>query len=484
MPLLEETGYVPSEKYAHAPELVAHAKKIGREYDLYSRTLFQTEVHSLRWNDSGTWSIETSHQDKIRTRFVIPVCGTNHRPRLPGLEVEKFQGPSFHTSRWDYSITGGDNSGHLAKLADKRVGIIGTGATAIQVVPHLGEWAKELYVFQRTPSSIDRRGNKPTDPKWAKSLKRGWQQERALNFTTILNGGYQERDLVDDAWTDIFKLFRLDPLHKATDPEAAAAELQMVNFKKMEAIRGRVDSIVKDKHTADALKPWYNYFCKRPCCHDEYLPTFNRPNVHLVDTQGRGVQAITEKGILANEKEYELDLIVYATGFDWTATDFSKRSGIEVYGRDGMTLSKKWAEGALTFHGWATRGFPNCLFQQLAQGAQAGNHTHVMSEVAGHIAYVVSQCLSRGVKTMEPIQEAETQWVNEVVDKARVRGNFLAECTPSYLNDEGNISLKSLRNCSYGGGPSGSISFWNIMKKWREDGKLEGLEVTYRDERQ
>lgn len=482
MPLLEEVGSFPTEKYAHSAELLAHARKLGERYDLYSRALFQTEVHGLEWDEaSGRWSVETSRQDKIRARFVIPVAGPMHKPKLPGLSgIESFQGTSFHSSRWDYEYTGGDASGGLNKLKDKRVGIIGTGATAVQLVPQLAAFAKELYVFQRTPSSIDVRNNSQTDWDWVKELPKGWQKRRVENFTTILSGGHQDEDLVCDAWTEMFKTLRLNPMDTSVDPDTRAAQFQLVNFKKMEQIRGRVDKIVKDPETAESLKPWYNYFCKRPCCHDEYLQAFNEPNVHLVDTHGKGVSAITPKGIAFEDKEYELDLIIYATGFE-IMSDWTRRAGIEVRGRQGVSLQDKWKDGACTFHGWATRGFPNCFFVHMTQAAQAGNYTHITLELSNHIAYIISECQRRGIKAIEPTEEMENTWTDEVIDKGRLRSSFLEECTPSYLNEEGNITVKTIRNASYGGGPHGALIYWDLLKKWREENELRGIQVSYLD---
>ncbi|KIW93852.1 uncharacterized protein Z519_05167 [Cladophialophora bantiana CBS 173.52] len=479
MPLLEETNYIPTEKYAHAQELLDHSKRIGEQYDLYSRSLFQTEVLALRWCASDSrWSVDTSRKDNIRARFVIPVAGPLHRPKLPGLPgIESFQGHSFHSSRWDYNYTGGNEAGGLTKLADKRVGIIGTGATAVQLVPHLGAGAKDLYVFQRTPSSIDIRANRPTDWDWAKSLQKGWQQKRMDNFTIILSGGHQEEDLVADAWTNTLGKLRPNPIKmKTMAPEAYAAELELADFQKMESLRARVDAIVEDKRTAESLKPWYNHFCKRPCCHDEYLQTFNRPNVHLIDTEGQGVEAITTKGVVSHGKEYELDCIIYATGFE-VATDFSRRAGMDIYGRDNLTLTEKWREGALTFHGWTTRGFPNCFFVSNLQSAQSVNFIHATNEQAIHLAYIVSECQKRGIDTVEPTAEAEANWVDTVIETTKMRRNLLRGCTPGYYNNEGDFSLRAQRNAPYGGGV---MPFLEILSNWRQEGKLEGLDIVCR----
>ena len=311
LPLLEEIGYVPVEKYSRAPEILRHSRAIGEHFDLYANACFQTEVTAMRWDEAQSrWIVSTNRGDAMRARFVIMANGPLHRPKLPGIPgVETFRGHSFHTSRWDYAYTGGDSSGGLTGLAGKRVGIIGTGATAVQCVPHLAAAAKQLFVFQRTPSSIDVRANRPTDPAWAASLEPGWQQRRMDNFNVLVSGGFQEEDLVNDGWTDIIR----NLLILARKPENAggvgdgAAILELADFQKMEQIRARVESIVGDPAVAEALKPYYRQFCKRPCFHDEYLDAFNRPNTTLVDTGGRGVERITEHAVWANGQAYEID---------------------------------------------------------------------------------------------------------------------------------------------------------------------------------
>ncbi|MGA0195963.1 MAG: flavin-containing monooxygenase, partial [Ilumatobacteraceae bacterium] len=330
LPLLEEIGYIPTEKYSKAPEILAHSQAIGRHFDLYRNACFQTEVTEIRWDEDDTrWVITTNRGDRMRARIVTMANGPLHRPKLPGIPgVESFTGHSFHTSRWDYEYTGGSSNGGLTKLADKRVGIIGTGATAVQCVPHLGEHAKQLFVFQRTPSSIDVRNNRPTDPEWAESLEPGWQQERMDNFNALVSGGFAEVDLVNDGWTDIIGNL-LIRLRKEASPDLSAdglaRNLELADFEKMNQVRSRVDEIVTDPQVAEALKPWYRQFCKRPCFHDEYLQTFNRPNVTLVDTDGQGVDRITENAVVVGGVEYEVDCLIYATGFE-VGTEYARRS--------------------------------------------------------------------------------------------------------------------------------------------------------------
>ncbi|WP_309093035.1 NAD(P)/FAD-dependent oxidoreductase [Phenylobacterium sp.] len=478
LPLLEEVGYMPVEKYSRAPEILRHSRAIGEKFDLYRNACFQTEVTDLSWDeDASRWIVKTNRGDAMKARFVVMANGPLHRPKLPGIPgVETFKGHSFHTSRWDYDYSGGDSNGGLTGLKDKRVGIIGTGATAVQCVPHLGEWSKQLYVFQRTPSSIDVRANRPTDPEWAKSLPPGWQQHRMDNFNLLVSGGFAEEDLVNDGWTDIIGNILLLARRKAEAGEKVenpAALMQLADFKKMEQVRARVDQIVKDKATAEALKPWYNQFCKRPCFHDEYLATFNRPNVTLVDTQGRGVERITENAIIANGREYEIDCLVFATGFE-VGTDYTRRAGYEVHGRGGLTLTQKWKNGAETLHGLLSRGFPNCFIVSNVQSGFSANFPHMINEQVKHIAYIVKNAAERQARTVEPSQEAEEAWVDTIVKLSVMREQFLKECTPGYYNNEGKVELMNKKNSSYGAGP---VAFAKVLEDWRAEGQLKGLEL-------
>jgi len=478
LPLLEEIGYVPQEKYSRAPEILAHSRAIGEHFDLYNGALFQTEVTKMAWDeDAARWIVSTNRGDALKARFVVMANGPLHRPKLPGIPgLESFRGHSFHTSRWDYAYTGGTNEGGLSGLAGKRVGVIGTGATAVQCVPHLGEAAGELFVFQRTPSSIDVRNNRPTDPEWARSLEPGWQQRRMDNFNILLSGGFQEEDLVNDGWTDIIGNILLLARKKMAAGEVVedpAALMQLADFKKMEQVRARVDRTVRDPAVAEALKPYYNQFCKRPCFHDEYLATFNRPNVHLVDTQGRGVERISERGVVANGVEYELDCLIYATGFE-VGTEYTRRAGYELHGRGGLTLSGKWKNGVSTVHGLYSRGFPNCFIISNTQSGFTANFPHMINEQSKHIAYVLKHCADHQVRRVEASQEAEEAWVQTIIDLSIMRQKFLEECTPGYYNNEGNVAAMSARNGSYGAGP---VAFVKVLEDWRAEGGLKGLEL-------
>jgi cyclohexanone monooxygenase len=481
LPLLEETGYMPKEKYSFAPEILAHAKRIGEKFDLYRGARFQTEIKSITWNeDECRWIVSTNRDDQIRARFVVMSNGPLNRPKLPGIQgIDTYKGHTFHTSRWDYDYTGGDTNGNLHKLADKRIAIIGTGATAIQCVPHLGKHAQHLYVFQRTPSSVDERGNRPTDPEWVKTLTPGWQRRRMDNFNILVSGGSQEVDLVNDGWTDIIRNLGAILPRKDVNPEISPQELgrmmELADFKKMNQIRARVDCVVKDKKTAEALKPWYRQFCKRPTFNDEYLPAFNRPNVTLVDTMGRGVERISEKGLVFDGVEYEVDCIIFATGFE-VGTAYTRRSSFEVYGRGGKLLTEHWSKGMRTLHGFYSVGFPNCFHMGITQNALTANFPHMLEEQAQHIAALIGHAKATEARCIEPTPEAEEEWIKTIKAKALNALGFLMECTPGYYNNEGKPEEgKGLAGENYGGGP---VEFYDLVRKWRAGGDMKGLKLS------
>lgn len=478
LPLLEETGYIPVQKYSRAPEILEHSRRIARHFDLYDNACLQTEVKEIRWDeDAARWVITTNRDDRMTARFVVMSNGPLHRPKLPGIPgIESYKGHSFHTSRWDYDYTGGTSNGGLTGLKGKTVGIIGTGATAVQCVPHLAEGADHLYVFQRTPSSIDVRNNRPTDPEWVKQLEPGWQQKRMDNFNVLVSGGFQSEDLVNDGWTDIIRnllFIAQQEENKDLSPEKLSEIAELADFKKMEQVRSRVDDVVQDPATAEALKPWYRQFCKRPCFHDEYLQAFNRPNVTLVDTHGRGVEKITETGVVANGELYEVDCLVYATGFE-VGTSYTRRSGYELYGKGGRSLTEAWDDGVRTLHGLCVHGFPNVFIMGGAQAGFTANYPHLLDEQSRHIAWLLDEAEKRQVQALEPSVEGEAAWVDKINEKAVLRTKFLEECTPGYYNNEGKPQERSGQNAPYGGG---SVEYFEILDKWRAEGNLDGLDL-------
>ena len=479
LPLLEEVGYIPKEKYAFGPEILEHSLNIAKKYNLYDDALFQTGVTDMQWDDGiQRWIVTTDRGDTFKAKYVPMATGILSKPKLPRISgITDFKGHVFHTSRWDFDYTGGDTSGNLTGLKDKRVGIIGTGPTALQCISHLGKWSKNLKVFQRTPSAIDVRGNRPTNPKWVESLQPGWQARRMENFNIITNGGYQKEDLVGDGWTDLFRgLINAEGKSEAQlsmSEEERDAIKELSHFQKMEEIRDRVDAIVVDKDTAEALKAYYRPFCKRPCFHDDYLKTFNRPNVSLIDTNGKGVEVVTEKGVVIDGVEHELDCLIVATGFE-TGMGFTSASGFDITGCNDVKLSEKWVDGPSTLHGLYTHDFPNCFFSGLFQTGLTVSLPHTLNEQAMQIAYVIGECLGQGIKSIEATQEAEDGWGATIRSLAHNNEDFFAACTPGYYNNEGKggVNGNNFLTNQYGGGP---IAFFKILDEWREEGNLQGL---------
>ena len=484
LPLLEELDYMPKHKYSFAPEILEHSKRIARHYNLYENACLQTAITQLSWDaKDNRWIIETDRDDRMRARYVAMANGPLSRPKLPGIQgIKDYKGHTFHTSRWDYNYTGGNSFGNLSGLKDKRVGIIGTGATAVQCIPHLGEWAKQLYVFQRTPSSIDERNNHETDQAWAKSLEPGWQQKRMDNFNVLVSGGDQPEDLVADGWTDIMrnltgiaaKLASRKLGRRLTKGERAEL-MELADYKKMNAVRARAQKIVNDEKTAELLQPWYRQFCKRPCFHDEYLDTYNRDNVTLVDTNGRGVERLTETGVVANGEHFEVDCLIFATGFE-VGTSYTRRSGYDIVGRGGQTLSEHWQEGLRTFQGLTSHGFPNCFFLGFTQTAVTVNVPHALNEQAKHVAHILQTARDRGTPTVEPTAQAEEDYVQEIAKSANVGARFYAECTPGYYNSEGKRGNRSGFFSDMHS--AGAIKFFKLLKDWRDEGSLEGLDLS------
>jgi cation diffusion facilitator CzcD-associated flavoprotein CzcO len=478
MPLLEETGHMPTELYAHAPEILGHCDRIGKIYGLHDSALFHTEVTDLEW-DAGRsrWIVRTNRGDEFTAQFIGMGTGPLHVPKLPGIPgVDSFTGHSFHTSRWDYAYTGGDPSGALMdRLADKRVAIIGTGATSVQCVPHLAQACGELFVFQRTPSSVDTRGNRPMDPHWFAGVATpGWQQRWLDNFCANMSAGeVPDEDLVNDGWTELNHRIRSKLSAPRSEPASLADLLldwEVADHEKMSEIRARVDAIVEDPGTAEKLKAWYRQLCKRPCFHDEYLSAFNTPSVHLVDTDGRGVERITPAGVVVAGVEYPVDCIIYASGFE-VGTEATRRYGFDLTGRDGVLLSEYWSGGMRSMHGVHVHGFPNAFQVQLGQGGTfVANVPHNLNDAAKSIATIVRHAAEHGYREVEVTRPAEDAWL-EQLDPNAIMTSFLANCTPGYYNNEGQGA-----NPLFGGYKHGAPAYFRYIEEWRNSGEFAGLE--------
>ena len=480
LPLLEETGHVPSEKYAHAPEILAQCRRIGLQYGLYEQALLHTEVTQLQWDASRScWRVQTDRGDDFTADFIGLGTGPLHVPKLPGIPgIDTFKGHAFHTSRWDYAYTGGDPTGApLDRLADRRVALIGTGATAVQCVPHLAGACAALYVVQRTPSSVDVRANAPIDPGWFSSVASpGWQQRWLQNFTDNQAGGGASEDWVQDGWTDLARRIRdkvMQLPREQRTPQGMLAAFEDADFEKMSEIRARVDALVHDADTASKLKAWYRQLCKRPCFHDAYLQAFNQPRTHLLDTDGRGVDRITERGVVVAGVEQAVDCIIYASGFE-VGTAYTRRAGFDPVGRDGLTLSQAWGDGMRSLHGVHVHGFPNAFFVQPTQGANLiSNIPHNLVESGLTIAKIVRHALDGGHRQVEATLAAQDAWVELLLGgPGRMLGS--PDCTPGYYNNEGQDPGPAGRlNVGY---PAGASAYFSYLAGWRDSGRFDGLD--------
>ncbi len=479
LPLLEETGHMPTEKYAHAPEILEQSQRIGRTFGLYNKALFHTRVTDMTWDEAArVWVIETDRGDRFTADFIGMGTGPLHVPKLPGIPgLASFKGHSFHTSRWDYDYTGGDTHGApLDKLRDKRVAIIGTGATSVQCVPHLARAAGTLYVVQRTPSSVDVRANAPIDPEWFAGVATpGWQRRWLENFALNVGMGGAPDDWVQDGWTDLSRRIRARvmalPPEQMT-PEGMIAAYEDSDFEKMEEIRARAETIVNDPETAEKLKAWYRQLCKRPCFHDAYLQAFNEPGTHLVDTDGKGVERIDETGFWVGGKHYEVDCIIFASGFE-VGTGHTRRAGFDITGVGGAKLSEAWADGMRTLHGLQVHGFPNAFLVQFAQAANfIVNVPHNWTETGSSVAAIVAHAGATGATRVDADAEAQAKWVELLLSGP---GMMIGapDCTPGYYNNEGQEPDPATRYAV--GYPAGAVAFFKYMERWRNDGKFEGV---------
>jgi len=452
LPLLEETGYFPSMKFASGFEILEYCQLLAERYGFYDRCLFHTTVERTDWDESAQcWIVQTDRGDRMRARVVVLANGILTTPKLARIEgMSSFQGESFHTSRWNYHVD----------LAGKRVGIIGTGATAVQVIPELAKVVSELVVFQRTPSTIDVRDQRATQPEEIEAWKHepGWNLARRSRLAKISSGRTALQGNDDFLAGKVADYKERKTYDRVLSPQEMVAAQLDTNFRIMEQIRARVDAIVKDPKTAASLKPWYPYGCKRPTFHDEFLPTFNLPHVKLVDTAPRGVQRITERGVVHDGIEYPLDVLIYATGFQWMAT----ASFNMITGRDGRSLRQKWQDdGVRTFLGIHSQGFPNLLIMSGPQGG--GGQFNFIMGLESHTDYVVwmlTEMRARGAAVVDIDQAPEDAYAQHCRE-ADLMSAPLRDCL-SYYNGEGNAEPGSL---AYYGGPQK----WHALRREAQD---------------
>jgi cation diffusion facilitator CzcD-associated flavoprotein CzcO len=483
LPMLEELDYVPTRRYAFGEEIRCHLEAIAERFDLVADALFHTGVTRADWHEeTARWQISTDRGDQVSCRWYVLAVGILNLLKLPAIAgMEDFAGRSFHTARWDYGYTGGGPDEPLTSLADKIVALVGTGASGIQCVPPLAESAKHLYVFQRTPSAIGERGNRPTDPDFADGLEPGWQRDRMDNLQSIILGRPVEVDQVDDGWTHHWAAVHNPPRHKGMTTAEYVRGAEALDYSVMEVHRGRVAELVADPATAEILKPYYRYLCKRPCFHDEYLPAFNNPKVTLIDCPA-GIERITPRGPVVNGQQYEVDCIIYGTGFEAELTPLYRRAGHDIVGRGGVTLADKWAGGSASLFGMMSRGFPN-LFVMPAPGQQAVvtvNYTQLAVLGAEFVGGAVGLLEKEGVDVFDVSAEAEEAWTQKIVDSFIDGSAVMSACTPSRINNEGHPEAMNPRNGNYGRGMGDWFAYRDLLEHWLEAGDFEGLEIEER----
>ncbi|VUC30142.1 unnamed protein product [Clonostachys rosea] len=517
LPLLEETGYVPTQKYATGAEVRGQAERIAAKWNLTDSTQFRSEVKRVEWDESSKlWNIAFTEnrgpssspvERRFRSQYVYLAAGGLTQPQVPRIPgLSSFSGNLFHTARWDYQVSGGSQDDQtLTGLSDKRVAVIGTAATAIGVIPEIAKYAKKLYVIQRTPANVKPRNQRITDPQEFKTSvanTNGWQRERQLNWNRFITNSAKpgEQNLVADGWTTMpaYSALLGSPSHGIVDPSPENLEKHVSAFHEldlptMEAVRARVEKLVEDPKTSAKLKPWYPSWCKRPTFSDTYLQTFNKPNVELIDTDGQGPSQITERGIVVGGKEYELDVIVFSTGYQLSTTRAvspSAKSKITVVGRNGQSLDEKWlANGVTTLHGYLTSDFPNLFFTGTSQATATGNNVFMLGFIAHHIAFIISEAHAKLGSQSRPIIEAtkagEEAHTKEILRRAPFFST-LAGCTPSYFNGHGDAAairseeqrLKRARGSIWS---EGARSYLDYLEQWRNKGTLDGLRITPAD---
>jgi cyclohexanone monooxygenase len=476
LPLLEETGYMPSERYVSGPEIFEYCRQLARQFDLYEKATFQTKVTGMEWDPAeARWHVSTSRGDELRPRFVFTQSGIFTMPKLPVIEgIETFAGAAFHTARWDYEYSGGSVTEPLVGLRGKRVAVIGTGVTALQLVPRVAETAAQLTVFQRTPTAVAVRDNAPTDPEWFRSQPPGWHEERMHAFNRLTVGEAVECP-IDDGWTRFFAHINTaaaEAIASGGGVEEIMGAVETADYEWNEMVRARVDASVADADKAENLKAWYRTMCKRPGFSDEYLAVFDREEVDLVDTSLTPIEAVTPGGLLVDGEELEFDCLVFATGFE-LGTTWARQAGYDVVAGDER-VSAAWDEGIETLHGLYSHEFPNVFFLGLTQTGHTLNAPHILGVQGRQATHVVRHCLDVGHTTVRASAAAQAEWQTIIRDKSAERWEFQEACTPGYINAEGKPT--DSRSAIAAGIYTPATEFLTLLDEWREAGDFAGLE--------
>jgi cation diffusion facilitator CzcD-associated flavoprotein CzcO len=397
-----EQEWTWSEQFAGQPEILAYANFVADKLDLRKDFQFETRVTSAVWDDRGRcWSVKTDRGDVFEARYCIMATGplsVPKDPEIPGLD--RFAGAIYRSQRWPHEDV--DFSG-------RRVGLIGTGSTGIQIAAEIGKNVGELHVFQRTPSFSLPMLNDKLDPQYIREIKDHYAGLRAAARASSVGGvrpsntrpffslpANQRNQLMEDAWKMGGHAFLGTFSDLLSNPDA--------NEQVAEFVRGKIGEIVDDPETAEALKPrGYPIFARRPCLDTQYYEQFNKPNVHLVDLLNDPIEEIVEAGVRTRSREIPLDALILATGYDGLT---GAMMAFEVRGRNGRDLREKWQHGAESYLGLMMADFPNLFMICGANGPAA-------------LANVIS------------INEQNVDWICSLLDHMEASGQSVVEATPS-----------------------------------------------------
>ncbi|MFC0278676.1 flavin-containing monooxygenase [Falsigemmobacter intermedius] len=440
-----EQEWTWSEEFAAQPELLKYIDFVATRLDLRKHFRFNTRITGARWDEaSGLWHVSTDKGDTLRTRYCVMATGPLSVQKTPDIAgYGRFKGESYLSGSWPHEPV---------SYAGKRVGIIGVGSTGIQCVQEVGRQAGELFVFQRTPSFTMPMRNQKLSADYVADVKRNYAGLRAAARASTVGGlrpqssrafysvtPQTRRQLLEDAW----KLGGLCILGTFSD----LMTNQEANDYVADFLREKISDVVKDPVTAEKLKPrGYPVFARRACLDTGYYETYNLPNVHLMDCLEDPILEITEKGIRLESGEVELDMIIFATGYDGLT---GALMAFDVQGRDGLRLKDKWQEGPRSFLGVAVAGFPNFFMTVGPNGPSAlANIIRINENDVALIARAIRHMDENGLTAMEPRQEAEDAWMEAI--RAAAGRTLLSKAKTWYVG--ANVQGKSQGLTMFTGG--------------------------------
>jgi cyclohexanone monooxygenase len=407
-----------TERYAAQPEILRYASHVADRFDLRRDIRFHTRVVSAIWDPAVCrWEVATDRGDRVRAQFLVMATGCLSAAKLPEIDgIDSFRGLTYHTGRWPHEPV---------EFTGQRVGVIGTGSSGIQAIPLIAEQAAHLYVFQRTPNFSVPAKNRPLDPEFVRARKANYPEHRRVMRKTragvvgkayhdsAMSVGEEDRQARFREGWESGSLFGLigSFVDLVIDPDAndAAAEF----------VRARIRETVQDQAVAELLSPRsYPFGTKRLCLDSDYYPTYNRPNVTLVDVRTSPIQAVTPTGLRTTTAEYELDALVLATGFDAMTGPLLEP---DIKGVAGVMLREKWAAGPRTYLGLASAGFPN-LFMITGPGSPSvlANMVMAIEQHVDWVAACIAHMRSSGKTVIDPTLEAQDKWVDHVNDVANL----------------------------------------------------------------